>query len=261
MKEVFGKKKITSREFPVILFDAAGTLFHANPSYEKIYRSVLARHGIEKSDQEMDQLFLSVVRKFNELSESDDSFELHPRLWPETFVELLNLEDSKAKALSAALAEAVSSEAKMVIAQSTEDICLLLKDRGYRLGMISNWNGILSDVVRDQDLLPFFDSIVTSLDIGVAKPRKEIFAAALEDLDLDASRAVYVGASFAADMVGAQRAGLQRILYDPKFREIRSLSLEDTSGKVVSIDSLKHNRRLADIRVMVRFEEILEIFS
>jgi putative hydrolase of the HAD superfamily len=259
MKEVFGKKKITSREFPVILFDAAGTLFHPTPSYEKIYKAVLAECRIEKSDQEVDQLFISILRKFNERAESEPSFELLPKLWTEAFIEELGA-SADSQRLSEKLNTAIN-QTKMGIAQSTEDICLQLRDRGYQLGIVSNWNGILSDFIRDQDLLPYFETIITSIDVGASKPRKEIFDAALRDLDLEASKTVFVGASYAADMVGAEKAGLHRILYDPKFRELRALSLEDTSGKVVSIESIKHNRRLSDIRVIVRFEELLEIFS
>jgi HAD superfamily hydrolase (TIGR01549 family) len=257
MKEVFGKTKIRSREFPVILFDAGGTLFHPNPSFEKVYEESLTALGVKVNDQELDRAILKVVRKFNEVSESDENFELKPKLWTESLLQALGVDS---KDILKSLQSAISSQIKMVIAHSTVDTLLALKDRGYRLGIVSNWSGVLSDVLRDQDLLPFFESVITPLDAGVAKPHQKMFEAALEDLDVEASKVICVGESYAADIVGARRLGIQSILYDPRFRELRALCPEDTSGKVVALEALRHNRRLSGIRVIIRFEELLDIF-
>ncbi|MDB5038982.1 MAG: hydrolase, partial [Bacteriovoracaceae bacterium] len=247
---------VTSREFPVILFDAGGTLLHPNPPFEKIYREALAGLGYPKTDQEIDEAMLRSIRFFNEASERDENFELKPSLWAESMLRELNIEAK----IAPQIRQVVSAQAKMVIAQSTVDICSTLKDRGYRLGIVSNWNGILADVIRGNDLLDLFDSIITSVEVGAYKPRSKIFEEAIHDIDISPEKVVFIGESFAADMLGAKKLEMKRILYDPKFRELRALLPEDTSGKVVSIETLKHNRRLDDIRVITRFEELLEIF-
>ncbi len=257
MKEVFEKKTITSREFPVILLDAGGTLLHPNPTYEKIYKEVLDIHGIPKTEMEIDGAVLRVLSKFNEQSESNEDYQLQPSFWGPAVLRELGLEENAE--LLKDLLTAISTKVKMVIAQSTIDICTTLNQRGYRLGIVSNWNGILADVLRGHDVLDLFESIVTSVEVGYAKPHRRLFEAALEDMEVSASEVVFVGESYAADMVGARRMQMKKILYDPRFREVRALSPEDTSKKVVAIEALKHNRRLADIRLIARFEELLEI--
>ena len=259
MKEVFEKKTITSREFPVILLDAGGTLLHPNPPYEKVFKEVLDEKGIRRSEQEIDSAVLRVISELNELSEASDSFQLQPSLWTPMILRALHVNE-QVEALAKELQLALSSKIKMVMAQSTIDICAALNQRGYRLGIVSNWNGILTDILRAYDVLDLFECILTSSEVGYAKPHQNIFEAALEDLGVQKSEVVLIGESYAADIVGARRAEFKKILYDPRFRELRALSPEDTSKKVVSIEALKHNRRLSDVRVIARFEELLEIF-
>jgi len=61
-------------------------------------------------------------------------------------------------------------------------------------------------------------------------------------------------------VIGAQRADLKAILYDPTYREMRALSETTTEAleKVVSIDVLRQNRRLQGVKVVTRFDELLE---
>ncbi len=48
------------------------------------------------------------------------------------------------------------------------------------------------------------------------KPEPQIFAHACEQLSVEPSETAYVGDNYFADVVGAQRAGLQPVLYDPR---------------------------------------------
>ena len=51
-------------------------------------------------------------------------------------------------------------------------------------------------------------TIIDSTVLGIAKPDVRIFEAALSELDVEPSQAVYVGDSYAADMVGGKNAGM-----------------------------------------------------
>jgi putative hydrolase of the HAD superfamily len=96
--------------------------------------------------------------------------------------------------------------------------------------------------------------------VGVYKPHPRIFEEALNDLDSGAEETVFIGESFAIDIEGASRVGMTAVLYDPLWRELRALHAEDFSGKVVSIDVLKQNRKVKDIKIVTRLEELLEFF-
>jgi putative hydrolase of the HAD superfamily len=90
-----------------------------------------------------------------------------------------------------------------------------LRERGYKLGIISNTVAPppgLDEHLADEGLLDFFSVRIYSCVCGVAKPRAAIFQAALTALSVSAPRAVYVGDKPAIDIRGARRAGMRAIL-------------------------------------------------
>jgi HAD superfamily hydrolase (TIGR01509 family) len=64
-------------------------------------------------------------------------------------------------------------------------------------------------------LAHYVDVIVASRDVGWAKPDPRIFAIALERLGVARRRAVMVGDSWAADVVGARAAGIAAVWFNP----------------------------------------------
>ncbi len=85
-----------------------------------------------------------------------------------------------------------------------------------RVGIVSN--NLLEeqqDKLRHCGLEAWIDVLVVSEDAGVAKPDPEIFEIALERLGCTAERAVMVGDSWAADVIGALSAGIRPIWFNP----------------------------------------------
>lgn len=257
---MFKKDRVSSRDFPVILFDAGGVILHYQPRLERFYRDFCLQNGLQRSDQEVDSAFVSVIRTFNERAEADPLCQLKSQDWYEEILLKLKVSDEERKTLKPKLADAFSSQVKVTASNSTIDILQQLKDRGYRLGLISNWAGPLADILRAQDILDFFESVITSSDVGFAKPHPKIFEAALEDLSISSNECIFVGESYATDVMGARQAAIPCILYDPQFRELRALNPQDVSQKVVSLEALKQNRRIQDVKIIARFEELLEFF-
>jgi HAD superfamily hydrolase (TIGR01549 family) len=58
------------------------------------------------------------------------------------------------------------------------------------------------------------DVLVASQDVGIAKPDPRIFAIALARLGVPAERAVMVGDSWTADVLGARAAGVQAVWFN-----------------------------------------------
>ena len=106
--------------------------------------------------------------------------------------------------------------------------------RGYRLGLITNRDSVERfNVLVDQlDLRHYFDLVLASGEVGIQKPDPGIFAAALERIDASAETSLYVGDNYWADVVGAQRAGLTPVLFDPHhlFSEADCQILERIDG-------------------------------
>ncbi len=78
----------------------------------------------------------------------------------------------------------------------------------YKLGVISNNFGNTQGWCDEYQLTPLMDVIIDSSAFGVAKPDPKIFKAALSELDVAPTEAIYVGDSYKADMVGAKNVGM-----------------------------------------------------
>jgi putative hydrolase of the HAD superfamily len=88
-----------------------------------------------------------------------------------------------------------------------------LRDKGYKLGLISN-AGDDTDVqvlVDKAKLRPYFDVILTSAALGIRKPNPRIFEIALNRLEAPPDQAVMVGDTLGADILGAINAGVRSI--------------------------------------------------
>ena len=84
-----------------------------------------------------------------------------------------------------------------------------LGSRGYQLHVLSNNSSILPAQLGVLDITHFFDEIAWSEEMGVEKPDPRIFHMMLERIGATADECVYVGDSYAADVVGATAAGIR----------------------------------------------------
>ncbi len=78
----------------------------------------------------------------------------------------------------------------------------------YQLAVISNNFGNTSGWCDEYQLTPLLGAVIDSTVLGIAKPDTRIFEAALSELGVSASHAIYVGDSYSADMVGGKNAGM-----------------------------------------------------
>jgi HAD superfamily hydrolase (TIGR01549 family) len=90
-----------------------------------------------------------------------------------------------------------------------------LKEAGYILGVISNRSEPFQDLLQEHGIGEFFDLSLAAGEVNSFKPEPGVFEHALQRLNLSPKEAIYVGDNYYADVVGARRAGLQPVLYDP----------------------------------------------
>jgi putative hydrolase of the HAD superfamily len=84
----------------------------------------------------------------------------------------------------------------------------------YRLGIISNADGKIAEVLERCGIADCFDSITDSGIVGKEKPDPAIFEAALLSLEVSANESLYTGDIYSVDYVGAAGAGMQSVLFD-----------------------------------------------
>jgi putative hydrolase of the HAD superfamily len=83
--------------------------------------------------------------------------------------------------------------------------------KANKLAIVSNFYGNLDHVVDDFGLSNYFETIVDSGNVGVAKPNKEIFMLAIKRLNLSPECCTVVGDSYHKDIMPAKAIGCRTI--------------------------------------------------
>ena len=88
-----------------------------------------------------------------------------------------------------------------------------LMDDGYRIGLISNAgdSGNVQRLIDKVEIRDYLDPILISATEGIRKPDVRIFQKLLENWRMSSERAVMIGDTLRADVLGAKNAGMRSI--------------------------------------------------
>lgn len=106
-----------------------------------------------------------------------------------------------------------------LLAKPFPDTIETLKDlkKSYKIGLVANSDCFsVPEVLEKFNLTSLFDTIKLSYELGYLKSDKELFEAALKDMNLNKDDVVMVGDSIESDMHGSMDAGIRGILLDRK---------------------------------------------
>ena len=133
-------------------------------------------------------------------------------------------------------------EPRSVVPNELPAVLEALTAAGIKLGVISNREKPLQQILTEIGLIQHFPYSLASGEIKAWKPDPQVFLHACGQVGVEPAGSVYVGDNWFADVVGAKAAGLTPVLYDPRgifddpecavitaFDELpRSLGLEET---------------------------------
>ena len=132
--------------------------------------------------------------------------------------------------------QAFAGPAHWALFPETRGVLERLRAGGLELGIISNFDTRLFDVLRGLGIGDLFDTVTISSLACAVKPSPRIFHAALEKHVVDPEDAWHIGDSLEEDVGGARRAGLGAVLLDrnhiqpladpasaPEIRTVRTL--------------------------------------
>jgi putative hydrolase of the HAD superfamily len=199
----------TFSDVRVIFFDVGNTLLFPN---RKRIHAPLAAHGVEPTPNHLRDLERRTKNQFDTIMTTNGSTD-HSFWWMfySQLLAELGLEDD---ALRDQLVSSIRQSANWdVIAPRTADRLRHIAQR-YRIGVISNADGKIDDVLRRCGIADCFLSITDSGQVGYEKPHPEIFRQALTSLNARAEESLYVGDVYSVDYLGATGAGMQSILLD-----------------------------------------------
>jgi putative hydrolase of the HAD superfamily len=222
-----------------ISFDVTHTLLGL-PRMGEIYAEVLAQHGIECNGVRLQEM---VPRVWRQISRDDpdhrDRFLAHPRgpegFWHQllaTLCQELELEEPPVEA-ARELYERFGLAESWDIFPEVPAVLSTLSNRGFRMGVVSNFDPRLPGLLQDAGLDRFFEAIVYSSDVGVEKPHPDIFRTLLRQMRLPSQAVLHVGDSRRDDLDGAREAGLQSLLLNRNDESADLVSLAELPGLVV----------------------------
>jgi putative hydrolase of the HAD superfamily len=87
-----------------------------------------------------------------------------------------------------------------------------LRDDGLRLVVASNWDCSLPAWLKPAGVLELVDGVVTSAEVGAAKPSPRVFERALSLAGVEPAHALHVGDKLDNDVEGAAAAGVRGVL-------------------------------------------------
>lgn len=223
----------------VIFLDAVGTLFGVRGSVGQVYSDQAAQFGVEAEPEGLQAAFLQSFRAARPAAfpgvAAADLPQAEFRWWQdvsrETFAQagLLaqfdNFEDYFEN-LYAYFATAGPWEVYPDVRPALE----AWRQQGIPLGIISNFDSRLFQVLAALGLADYFQGVILSTQAGMAKPDPAIFHLALSRFQVAAAQAWHIGDSYREDVEAACAAGLKGIYLDR--------SSQMTAGAIPSLTAL-----------------------
>lgn len=203
-----------------VFFDAGNTLLHAHPSVVEVYARETERFGARVAPDEFARCFVPIFRDYVRRNRTvrDASDELDRAMWREILGclhrEIPALGSVPFEEWFAHLHAHFGEPGTWRLYPDVLPALRELKDRGYRLAIVSNWNQRLRRIADGLGLTPLVDAIVISCEAGVRKPHPQIFERALRAVGARPEETVHVGDVAEEDVAGARGAGLHAVLVE-----------------------------------------------
>jgi HAD superfamily hydrolase (TIGR01549 family) len=209
MARIAAPTRFTAR---AVLLDAFGTLLVMPPPAARL-RELLAAEGHRHPEARVRGALAEEIRYYrahHDRGRDRDS--------------LRELRRDCARVLAAALggeapppdrlAELLVASLRFELAPDAPPVLRALSRAGARVGVVSDWDCSLPDVLRDLGVADRVDAVITSAAVGAAKPDPAIFRAALDALAVAPGDAIHCGDDPARDCAGARAAGVRAVLLD-----------------------------------------------
>ncbi len=197
----------------ILTVDAAGTLIQPCPSVGAVYGKTARKYNIDVKDEEVEQRFYEIFGKAQKnkkitMGEEKD-------FWREVVKQVFQpfAKGNDIDPVFEVLWDLFAEGKHWRIAHSAESTLRTLKERGYRLAVLSNNDSRLRSVLNDHGITSLFEELFISSELGVEKPDAAIFQAVEKRMQESPSSFLHLGDSYSRDFEGARNAGWSALLY------------------------------------------------
>lgn len=208
------------RRLTHVFFDVTHTLLDVRGSVGEIYARCAARHGLQVEAAAVERCFQEAIAGIPQpvapgLAETE--IQARERAWWHEVARRSLAPFGPFPAFEAFFAEVFEAfrhrDAWDLLPGAAEAL-QILRARGLRLGIISDIDSRLFDVLAGFGLQATFDFVCLSFRCGYQKPDVRLFHAALGLAGVPAAQAAHMGDSVRSDVQGALGAGMHAIHLD-----------------------------------------------
>ena len=97
------------------------------------------------------------------------------------------------------------------IPEASIELLRKLKEKGLKVGLITNTFSDEREYIRNCPLYPYFDVALISYEQGICKPDPEMFRRMTEQLGVKADECLYVGDGGSRELYAAREAGMHPV--------------------------------------------------
>lgn len=197
-----------------VFFDVGNTLLRPYPSVGANIADVLAQYDIVADPELINQQMPLFDKFYSTAYEDDSSFwseeDRIRYMWLEGYSRVLSaigIEENH-DILTNAIYRSFDSANRWKLFDGVEETFAELKERGFLIGIISNWGEGLERLLGGLALNRYIDTVVSSASVGTHKPNALIFEIALSRLGVAPENSYHVGDHIVADVQGALAVGI-----------------------------------------------------
>lgn len=209
----FDRERVTTG-IRAVLFDAGDTLIYMPNNPETTLQEVCRQWGLVVSDEDARRACRQSERYYSQhyLTYKGDHGEFWRRFHGEG-LRSLGIDDPTGEKADY-LSHIFGRQGVWLAFPDAASVCQQLRSMGLKLAVVSNGPNTTSDLLAQSGLLPYFDLVVASQDLGIQKPDPRIFLFALDKLGVSSQEALFVGDLFDVDVLGAKAAGINAVMID-----------------------------------------------
>ena len=210
------------KQYKAVFFDVGGTLLRVHPSVGDVYATHARDFGFTGSADDLNREFRQEWKAMGGMESlgTQKGIEVERAFWKElvhrVFAAHGGLENFDR--YFELIYDVFRSKESWRVFEDVTDSGLLdqLKSSGVVLGVISNWDSRLPEILKNTGLAHYFSILLASTVVGSAKPDAGIFEQALQHAGVPADQACHIGDEPATDIQGARNVGMHGILIDRK---------------------------------------------
>lgn len=204
-----------------VIFDVGGTLLRPKEPYNDTILNILRASGVDVTREALqqavqpatDELWRRTGRDLD-LWASNHTIREFWYLYYDIVLNELGISPAEQSTLVDHIYRAYQQHEHWRPYPEAEEVLFELHEAGYTLGVVSDWQTTLLEILDHLELSRYFQFVVVSAIVKAGKPTPALFHEAVRRAGVDSHEALFIGDLYMTDIVGSRAAGLHPVMID-----------------------------------------------